>query len=85
MAPVAVYLTGKLGVQGEAAARQSIERTAGAPVEGQKAARLAGGCAGDIRPFNDSDIYAAAGQELRGAGSDHTAAANQDTHPASIQ
>jgi len=74
---------GKLGMEREAAARQSIERTTGAPVEGQKAARLAGSRASDPRSLDDDDIDAAPGQEIGGARSDHAAAANQDTHLAS--
>ena len=83
IAPVVVYLTGKLGMQGEAAARQRIERTTGAPIEGQKATRFAGSCASHLRSFNDSDIDSAPGQEIGGAGSDHAAAADQHTHAAS--
>ena len=70
-------------MQREAAAGQGVERTAGAPVERQEAARLAGGRAGDPRALDDDDLDAAPGQEIGGAGSDHAAAANQDTHLAS--
>src|SRR4029434_8404161 len=80
IAPVVVNLSGKLGVQCKTAARQRIERTAGAPVEGEKAARLAGSGASDLRSFDDDDIDAAAGEEIGGASSDHAAATNQDTH-----
>ena len=80
IAPVVVDLTGKLGMQGEAAARQRIERTTGAPIESQKATRFAGSRASDLRSFNDSDIDAAPSQEIGGASSNHAAAANHDTH-----
>ena len=80
IAPVAVKLMGKLGVQREAAPRQSIERTAGAPVERQKTTRLAGRCARHLRALNDSDIDAAPSEKIGGASSDHAAAANQNTH-----
>ena len=78
--PVVVYRAGKLGMQGETAARQRIERTAGAPIEGQKATCFAGSGASYLRSFNDGDIDAAPSQEIRGASSNHAAAANQDSH-----
>jgi hypothetical protein len=80
IAPVVFYLSGKLGVQREAAARQSIERSAGAPIEGQKAARLARRRASDSRSLDDDNIDAAPGQEIGDASSDHAAATDQDTH-----
>lgn len=78
--PVVIYLTGKLGMQGEAAARQRIERATGAPIEGQKATRFAGSCASYLRSFNGSDIDAAPSQEIGGASANHAAAANHNTH-----
>ena len=70
-------------MQGEAAARQRIERTTGAPIERQKATRFAGSCASHLRSFNDGDIDAAPGQEIGDASSNHAAAANQNTHSGS--
>src|SRR5688572_27910708 len=64
----------------EAAPRQGIERAAGAPIERQKAARLAGSRASDLRSLDDGDFHAAPRQEIGGAGSDHAAAGDQDTH-----
>ena len=78
--PIVAYLTGKLGMQGEAAARQRIERATGAPIGGQKATCFAGSCASYPRPFNDDDIDPAPGQEVGRASSNHAAAANQNTH-----
>jgi hypothetical protein len=67
-------------MQGEAAARQRIERTTGAPIENQKATRFAGSCASDLRSFNDRDIDAAPSEEIGGTSSNHVAAANHNTH-----
>jgi hypothetical protein len=80
IAPVVLYLPRKLGMQREAAARQRIERTTGAPIERQKATRFAGSCASCLGSFDDSDIDAAPSQEVGGARSNHAAAANQNTH-----
>jgi hypothetical protein len=80
IAQVIGCLAGKLGMQGEAAARQRIERTTATPIEGQKAARFAGSRTSDIRSFDDSDIDAAPGQKIGGASPDHAAAANHDMH-----
>jgi hypothetical protein len=72
-----------LGMQREAAARESIERTADAPIEREKPTRFAGRSASDVGSFDDSDIDAAPSQEIGGASADHAAAANRNTHLAS--
>src|SRR2546425_7793907 len=54
----------------EAAPRQSIERAAAAPVERQKAARLAGGCTGDGVTLYDSRPAAASACEVGDRGAD---------------
>jgi hypothetical protein len=59
---------------------QRIERGAGAPVERQEAAGLAGCGSGHLGPFHDDDLDPAAAEEIGGAGADHTAAADHDAH-----
>src|SRR5262245_8291171 len=69
IAPVVLYRGGKLGMEREAATRQGIELTAGAPIERQKTAGLAGSRAGNLRSFDDDDIDAAPREKIGGAGS----------------
>ena len=68
----------------KAAPRQRIERSAGAPVEGQKPASLAGCGGSHLGPFDDSDVDPAAPEEVGGAGSDHATSANDDPHDVSM-
>jgi hypothetical protein len=60
----------------EAPLRQLIERRAGAPVEGQKPAGLAGSRRGYLGPLHDDDLDPAATEEIRCTGADYTAAAD---------
>jgi hypothetical protein len=76
----ATNITGQDGVKPEAPPRERIERAASAPVEGQKAARLARCRSGNLRPFHDGDIDPALTEEVGGAGPDHAAAADHDPH-----
>src|SRR5262245_54938662 len=71
IAPVVVYPGGEFGMEREAAAGQGIEWTAGAPIEREKAAGLAGSRASNLRSFDDDDIDAAPREKIGGAGSDH--------------
>jgi hypothetical protein len=68
----------------EAPLRQLIERRAGAPVEGQKPAGLAGSRRGYLGPLHDDDLDPAATEEIRCTGADYTAAADYDPHDLSI-
>ena len=56
---------------------------AGAPVERQEAACLAGCRGGHLGPFHDNDIDPAATEEVGGAGADHAGAADHDAHSVS--
>jgi hypothetical protein len=67
-------------MQHEAAARQRIERTAGAPVEREKATRFTGSRASDPGTLDDGNVDTAPSQKIGGASSNHAAAANHDTH-----
>src|SRR5262249_40586832 len=69
---------GKFGMQREASPRQSIERRAAAPVQRQKAARLAGGRAADGVTLDDGRPRAAAAREVGDRGADRAAAADHD-------
>lgn len=80
VAPIARNLAGQRGVKCETSPRQRIERGAGAPVQRQKTACLAGRCRSHLGPFHDEDIDPAAAQEVGGAGADHAAAADHDAH-----
>ena len=82
IAPVAPDLLGEPGMQREAAAGQRAERRAVAPVERQKAARLARRRACDRDALDDGRMNPAAAQEIGDRGADHAAAANHNTHQA---
>ena len=56
IAPIARNLVGQGGVKRETPPRQRIERGAGAPVEGQEAASLAGCRSGHLGSFHDGDV-----------------------------
>ena len=62
----------------EAPPRQSIERAAAAPVERQKAARLAGGRAGDLVTLYDGRPRAASACEVGDRGADRATTADHD-------
>ena len=83
VAPIARNLVRQGGVKLETSARQRIERGAGAPVERQKSASLAGCRRGHLGPLDDDDVDPAASEEVRDAGSDHAAPANHDPHDVS--
>jgi hypothetical protein len=65
-------------MQREAPPRQSIERAAAAPVQRQKAARLARGRAGDGVTLDDGRPRAAPACEIRNRGADRAATADHD-------
>jgi hypothetical protein len=67
---------GKLRMEFEATARQSIERAATAPVERQKAARLARCSAGDLVTLDDDWLCAASAYEVGDRGADRASAAD---------
>ena len=69
---------GKLGMQREAAPRQSVERRAGAPVERQEAARFAGRRARDLVALDDDRLRTAPAREIGDRGADRAAAADHD-------
>lgn len=62
----------------EAGAGEGGDRAAVAPVEGEEAAGLAGGGAGDGGFLDESDGGAALGEEVGRAYADYSAAANDD-------
>ena len=62
----------------EASPRQSIERAAAAPVQRQKAARLAGGRTGDGVTLDDGRLRAAAACEVGDRGADRATTADHD-------
>src|SRR5207244_10581580 len=66
--PRIAELGGKLGMELEAAPRQSIERAAAAPVERQKAARVARGRTGDGITLYDGCPRAASACEVADRG-----------------
>ena len=70
----------KLAVQGKAAPCERLQRCAVAPVEREKAARLAGRPAREARPLDDCRLDPAAAEEIRGRGADHPAAADHNMH-----
>ena len=80
VAPVVVKLLGEARVKREAAARETLERGAVAPVARQEAAGLARRGAGDPCPLDDDRLQAAAGEEIGEALSDDAAAADHHTH-----
>jgi hypothetical protein len=57
-------------VKDEAPPRQLIERSSGAPVERQKAARLAGGRTCDLVTLDDDRLCAASRGEIGNCGAD---------------
>jgi hypothetical protein len=59
IAPGIAKCVGELSVERITPPRQSIERAAAAPVERQKAARLAGGRAGDFVALDDDGLRTA--------------------------
>ena len=71
-------------MQREAAPRQRVERTAGAPVEREETAGLARRCGGDFGALNDGHGDTAAAEEISGAGADHATAADHDVHGSRI-
>jgi hypothetical protein len=75
-------------MQGEAAPCQPIERAAAAPVERQKAARLAGRRTGDLVTLDHDRLGAALTEEIGDGGADGAAAADDDAsgsaHPATV-
>ena len=80
IAPVAAEFLGEFGVQSEAAPGEWCQRRAVAPVEGEKAAGLAGGRAGDAGTFDEHGLDLPLAEEVGDAGADHAAAADHDTH-----
>ena len=80
VAPIARDLAGQGRVKRKTSPRQRIERSAGAPVERQEAACLAGCRSRHLGPLHDCHVDAAVGEEIGGAGADHAAAADHDTH-----
>ena len=60
VAPIARNLVGQGGVKSKTSPRERIERGAGAPVERQEAASLAGCRSGHLGPFHDDDVDPAA-------------------------
>jgi hypothetical protein len=80
VAPLARNLVGQGGMKCKTSPRQRVERAAGAPVERQEAACLAGCRSGHLGPLHDDNVDAAAAEEIGGAGADHAAAANHDAH-----
>jgi len=80
MTPIPLEFLREQRVQRETAPREGIEGAAGAPIEREEAARFARGCACHIRPLDDDNVDPAASQEIRGAGTDDTAAANHYPH-----
>jgi hypothetical protein len=76
--PGIAKLGGKFGMQRKTPPRQFIERRAAAPVQRQKAARLAGGRAGDGVTLDDGRPRAAAACEVGDRGADRAAAADHD-------
>ena len=84
VAPIACDLVGQSGVKCKTPPRQRIERGAGAPVERQEAACLAGCRSRHLGPLHDYHVDAAADEEIGGAGADHAAAADHDTHGCSV-
>jgi hypothetical protein len=80
IAPIARNFVGQRGVECKTSPRQRIERGAGAPIERQKAACLAGRRGSDLSPFHDNNVDPAATEEVGGAGADHAAAADHDAH-----
>jgi hypothetical protein len=67
-------------MQGEAAARQSIEGTAGAPVKGEEAARLAGGRIRDTGALDHGHVEPAAAKVIGRRGTDHASPAYDHAH-----
>ena len=65
IAPIHTDLFRQARVQREAAARQRLERRAVAPVQRKKAARLAGGGTGDVRPLDDDGLVPHGGSGSR--------------------
>jgi hypothetical protein len=80
VAPIACDLASQTSVKRKTAPRQRIERGAGAPVERQEAAGLAGCGSGHLGPFHHRHVDPAAAEEIGGAGADHAAAADHDAH-----
>jgi len=80
IAPIARNFVGQRGVQRKTPPRQRIERAAGAPVERQEAAGLAGCRSGDLGPFDDDDVDAPATEEVGGTRADHTGTTDHDAH-----
>ena len=60
VAPIASNLVGEGGVQSKTSPRQCIERGAGAPVESQETACLAGCRSGHLGTFDHDDVDPAA-------------------------
>ena len=67
-------------MQCKAAASQRVEWTSRTPIQSQKPARFAGSRTSYHCAFDDHDTNAAPSQEVCGASSDHTTAANYNTH-----
>jgi len=76
--PRIAELGGKFGMELEAPPRQWIERAAAAPVQRQKAARLAGGRTGDGVTLYDGRPRAAAACEVGDRGADRATTADHD-------
>ena len=78
ISPRIAELGGKFGMELEAPPRQWIERAAAAPVERQKAARLAGGRAGDLVTLDDDRPRATSACEVGDRGADRATTADHD-------
>jgi hypothetical protein len=76
----AIISRGQGGRKLEAPSCQRIERSAGTPVNRQKAAGLAGRRGGHFAPLYRNDVDPAASKEVEGTGSDQAASANYDPH-----
>src|SRR5215218_7395432 len=80
VAPVLRDFLGEARVKRKAAASETLERGAVAPVARQEAAGLARRGAGDPCPLDDDRLQAAPREEIGEAGSDDAAAADHHTH-----
>ena len=82
IAPGIAQRLGEIGVELEAAARQSVEIAAAAPVQRQEGARLAGGRSADLVAFDHHRPRAARRGVVGDGGADRAAAADRCAAPA---